>query len=66
VFSLLYIVSFLFLGFHLYHAFQSAFQTMGWNHPKYTPMVKTFGVIYAIVIPLGFISIPLYYMFVGA
>lgn len=66
VFSLLYIISFIFLGFHLYHAFQSAFQTLGWNHPKYTPIVKVIGNIYAVVVPLGFIIIPLYYMFVGA
>lgn len=66
VYSIIYIISFVFLGFHLYHAFQSAFQTLGWNHPKYTPIVKVIGNIYAIVVPLGFIIIPLYYMFVGA
>lgn len=66
VFSSIYILFFVALGFHLYHAFQSAFQTLGWNHPKYTPCVKTLGNIYAIVVPLGFIIIPLYYMFVGA
>jgi succinate dehydrogenase / fumarate reductase cytochrome b subunit len=66
VFSLIYILSFVFLGFHLYHAFQSAFQTLGWNHPKYTPCVKTIGTIYSIVVPLGFIIIPLYYMIAGA
>lgn len=65
IFSSIYIVLFVVLGFHLYHAFQSAFQTMGWNHPKYTPVVKVFGNIYAVVVPLGFIMIPLYYMFMG-
>ena len=62
VFSILYIISFIFLGFHLNHAFQSAFQTLGWEHPKYTPVVKAFGTIYAIVVPAGFIIIPLYFM----
>jgi succinate dehydrogenase / fumarate reductase cytochrome b subunit len=66
VFSLIYILSFVFLGFHLYHAFQSAFQTLGWSHPKYTPIVKVIGNIYAVVVPFGFIIIPLYYMFMGA
>lgn len=65
IFSSIYIVLFVVLGFHLYHAFQSAFQTMGWNHPKYTPVVKVIGNIYAVVVPLGFIMIPLYYMFMG-
>lgn len=64
VYSVLYIISFLFLGFHLNHAFQSAFQTMGWEHPKYTPFIKTLGSIYAIVVPMGFIIIPLYYMII--
>lgn len=65
VFSMIYIAAFVVLGFHLQHAFQSAFQTLGWNHPKYTPLVKAFGNIYAVVVPLGFIIIPLYYMFMG-
>lgn len=62
VFSLLYIATFIVLIFHLLHAFQSAFQTMGWSHPTYTPFIKAVGKVYAIVIPIGFIIIPLYYM----
>lgn len=54
-----YIVAFLFLGFHLHHAFQSAFQSMGWNHSKYTPLVKNISLVLSVVIPLGFIIIPL-------
>jgi len=62
IYSIIYIISFVFLGFHLNHAFQSAFQTLGWEHPKYTPCIKTVGLVYAIVVPIGFIIIPLYYM----
>jgi len=62
MFSIIYIVSFVILGFHLDHAFQSAFQSLGWDHPKYLPIVKSFGKIYAIVVPVGFIIIPLYFM----
>ena len=65
IFTSIYIIAFVFLWLHLKHAFQSAFQTMGWNHPKYTPIVKCMGNIYAIVVPLGFIIIPLYYMIWG-
>ncbi len=54
-----YLVSFVILGFHLHHAFQSAFQTLGWNHKKYTPVIKALGVIYSIFIPLGFFIIPI-------
>jgi len=54
-----YLFSFVILGFHLHHAFQSAFQTLGWNHHKYTPAIKAIGLIYSIIIPLGFFIIPI-------
>ena len=58
-YNILYWICFLLLGFHLYHAFNSAFQTLGLNHRIWTPVVKFVSWIYAIVIPLGFILIPL-------
>jgi succinate dehydrogenase / fumarate reductase cytochrome b subunit len=58
-FVIFYIVCFLFLGFHLLHGFQSAFQTLGLNHSTYTPVIKTLGVLYTIVVVTGFIMIPL-------
>ncbi len=54
-----YEVSFLILGFHLAHAFWSAFQTLGWSTKALTPVLKTLGTLYAIFIPLGFAIIPL-------
>ncbi|OFY94023.1 MAG: hypothetical protein A2491_17035, partial [Bacteroidetes bacterium RIFOXYC12_FULL_35_7] len=48
-FVIIYLVCFLLLGFHLFHAFQSAFQTFGFSHKKYTPCIKTVGVIYALI-----------------
>ena len=62
-YSAIYIVSFIFLGFHLKHAFQSSFQSLGLNHPKYTPAIKVVGTIYAILISVGFAIIPLYFLF---
>ena len=44
---------------HLSHGFQSAFQTLGFNHPKYTPLIKTFGLIFAFTIGIGFASFPI-------
>ena len=57
----LYVVSFVFLAMHLLHGFQSAFQSMGARHNKYTPLISKLGTIYAIVIPLGFIFIALFH-----
>jgi len=62
-YSIIYIVLILILGFHLNHAFQSAFQSLGLNHSKYTPFIKAVGLIYSIIVPLGFMAIPLYFLF---
>jgi len=56
-----YVLSFVFLSLHLLHGFQSAFQSVGANHSKYTPAIKKLSVIYAIVVPAGFIFIALYH-----
>jgi len=62
-YAILYIILMVFLAFHLNHAFQSAFQTLGINHNKYTPFIKTLGTLYSIVVPLGFAIIPAYFLF---
>ena len=62
LYSIFYMVLIVGLGFHLYHAFQAAFQTLGLDHKTYTPYITGFGIFYAIVIPLGYIIIPLYFL----
>jgi len=57
----LYVLAFIFLSLHLLHGFQSAFQSVGFNHNKYTPIIKKLGNLYAIVVPLGFIVIALFH-----
>lgn len=52
-----YVIAFFLLMMHLLHGFQSAFQSVGANHKKYTPFIKTFGKVFAIVIPVGFMLI---------
>lgn len=44
---------------HLAHGFQSAFQTLGFNHPKYTPLIKFVGLVFAIAVGVGFASFPI-------
>ena len=51
------------LAWHLLHGFQSAFQTMGWNHGKYTSMIRSIGVGYAVIVPLIFALMPLFFYF---
>jgi len=55
---LLYVLAMGSLAYHLMHGFQSAFQTLGWNHKKYTPLIKSFGVCFSIAIALVFASMP--------
>ena len=52
-----YFVGVLVLGVHLSHGFSSAFQSLGLNHPKYTPLIKILGKVFALVIAVGFASI---------
>ena len=59
-----YLIGLLTLAFHLWHGFQSAFQTLGLNHKKYTPIIQFIGKAYAILVPLVYAIIPLYYFFI--
>jgi len=63
---ILYVISFILLGLHLAHGFQSSFQSIGARHPKYTPVIKAFGTWYSILIPAGFIIIALFHFFFNA
>ncbi|MEY2792104.1 MAG: hypothetical protein RJA76_96 [Bacteroidota bacterium] len=51
------------LAYHLMHGFQSAFQTIGWNHPKYTPAIKWIGNVYAILVSIIFAAMPIAFHF---
>ena len=55
---IVYVLGVLSLGYHLLHGFQSAFQTFGINHKRYTPIIKSIGLIYSVVICLLFASMP--------
>ena len=59
----LYVLSMIFLGFHLSHGFTSAFQTLGINHKKYSPAIKAIGTAYSILVPALFASMPVYIYF---
>lgn len=53
-----YCLSMISLAYHLMHGFQSAFQTLGLNHKKYTPLIKSVGMGFSILIPLIFAAMP--------
>jgi succinate dehydrogenase / fumarate reductase cytochrome b subunit len=55
-----YILSMIVLGFHLWHGFASAFQSLGLNHPKYNGIISGAGKLYAVAIPALFALIPIF------
>jgi succinate dehydrogenase / fumarate reductase, cytochrome b subunit len=57
-----YVIALILLAFHLVHGVQSAFQTLGINHNKYTPFLKGFGIFFAIAICAAFAVIPIYFL----
>lgn len=59
----IYVVGSLILGVHLAHGFQSAFRSIGFAHPKYSPFLRVFGSIFAVVIAIGFASLPIFFHF---
>ena len=61
-----YIVAMAFVGVHVSHGFWSAFQSIGFNHPKYNPTIKGLSVLYALTVFGGFASLPIYCFLQGA
>lgn len=59
----LYLFAFIMLGIHLHHGFQSAFQSLGAQNSKFTPMIKKTGVAFCILVAVGFSAISLTHFF---
>ena len=57
-----YLVGLLALAFHLWHGFDSAFQTLGLREKRFGGVFKIVGRAYAIIVPLGFATQPLYFL----
>ena len=55
-----YIISLILLGLHLGPGVASSFQTLGFNHPKYTPKIKAGSIAFAWLVTIGFIIQPIY------
>jgi succinate dehydrogenase / fumarate reductase cytochrome b subunit len=55
----IYVAGCISLAYHLLHGFPSAFQTLGWNHPKYNPLILKVGTAFSIIVPLIFALMPI-------
>lgn len=55
-----YVAAMIVVAVHVSHGFWSAFQTIGANHPKYMPIIQTAGIVFSILVGVGFGFIPIY------
>lgn len=60
---LIYLTGCILLFWHLLHGFQSAFQSMGWSHPKYKGIITTSGMLFSVIVPLTMAMMPLAFYF---
>ena len=54
-----YVVAMLFLGLHVSHGVASVFQSLGMTHPRYSKTWHRLGPVFAAIVVVGFVSIPL-------
>ncbi len=66
VYSGFYLVALILLAYHLRHGFQSAFQTLGLRHKKYNWLLDAVAVIFWLVVPIGFASMPIYFYWLAS
>ncbi|VAW19631.1 hypothetical protein MNBD_BACTEROID05-966 [hydrothermal vent metagenome] len=56
----IYFVAMICVGLHLSHAIQSIFQTFGYNHPRYTPVLRKISNYIGAIVAGVYASIPLF------
>ena len=56
--TIAYIIAMVLIGFHLSHGIWSTFQSLGFSHPRYTPLIKTFAAVFSWILVAGFLSAP--------
>lgn len=61
-----YMASMVVIGFHLWHGVPSVAQSLGVDHPRYTPRILWIGRGLAVLIAGGFFILPLYTYLQGA
>lgn len=58
--TLFYVLSMLVVGSHLWHGASSAFQSLGLDHPRWTPRIRGAAKVLAVIIAGGFITIAIW------
>jgi succinate dehydrogenase / fumarate reductase cytochrome b subunit len=61
-----YVLSMIVIGSHLFHGIASSLQSLGLDHPKWTPRILVAGKVIAVFLAGAFIVIAFWAHFVGA
>jgi succinate dehydrogenase / fumarate reductase cytochrome b subunit len=61
-YDVIYILGAVFLALHLSHGFWAAFQSLGWNNDRWRIRLKRIAYAFAIIMGIGFSTIPLYFL----
>jgi succinate dehydrogenase / fumarate reductase, cytochrome b subunit len=56
----LYVFCMVALGIHVSHGFWSAFQSLGFNHPRYNCGISIISKIFALVMTVGYSALPIW------
>jgi succinate dehydrogenase / fumarate reductase cytochrome b subunit len=57
---LFYVLSMLVVGSHLWHGASSSLQSLGLDHPRWTPRIRATGKLLAVLIAGGFVTIAIW------
>lgn len=65
IYSIFYVISMVALAYHLFHGFQSAFQTLGIRRQPYEKIIRGTGnILFAVIIPAMFAAMPIYFLLI--
>ncbi|AYF44776.1 MULTISPECIES: succinate dehydrogenase cytochrome b subunit [Halobacteriovorax] len=56
----IYVLFMITIGIHVSHGFWSAFQSIGFNHPKYMPAIQFISKLYAVILTVGYSTIAIW------
>lgn len=56
----IYLLFMITIGIHVSHGFWSAFQSIGFNHPKYMPAIKFVSKVFAVFVTVGYSTIAIW------
>lgn len=65
VLILIYVAAVIVAAIHISHGLWSAFQTLGANHPKYMPLIRTLSLVFALIVGIGFGALPIYFSIIA-